>query len=185
VTQKSAISADPMSLFAGLPRKKHPPVHLWNPAFCGDIDMRIARDGTWHYMGSPIGRPALVQLFAGILKREGDAYFLVTPVEKVGIRVEDAPFQAVELEATGRGRDQVLTFRTSVDDTVIAGPEHPIRVTTDASGAPAPYIEVRAGLEARINRPVFYQLVELGQDDSGEMAVWSKGVRFPLGRFDA
>lgn len=185
MTQKSAISSDPLSLFAGLPKKKHPPVHLWNPAFCGDIDMRIARDGTWHYMGSPIGRKPLVQLFAGILKREADAYFLVTPVEKVGIRVEDAPFMAVELETTGQGREQSLTFRTNVDDTVVAGPDHPIRVATDDSGAPAPYIEVRAGLEARINRPVFYQLVELGEEEGGELAVWSSGQRFSLGRLDA
>ena len=185
MTQKSAVSSDPLSLFAGLPTKKHPPVHLWNPAFCGDIDMRIARDGTWHYMGSPIGRKPLVQLFAGILKREADAYFLVTPVEKVGIRVEDAPFVAVELEATGQGRDQSLTFRTNVDDTVVAGPDHPIRVAIDGSGAPAPYIEVRAGLEARINRPVFYQLVELGEEEGGELAVWSSGQRFSLGRLDA
>lgn len=161
------------------------PVHLWNPPFCGDLDMRIARDGTWFYLGTPIGRSALVKLFSNILKREGDAYFLVTPVEKVGIRVDDAPFVAVDFSATGEGEGQVLTFTTQVGDTAVAGPEHPIRVTRDPeTGEPAPYILVRTNLEALIDRKSFYRLVELGAhaDHAGEswFGVWSGGVFFPL-----
>ncbi len=165
---------------------KRPPVHQWNPEFCGDMDIRIARDGTWFYMGSPIGRAPLVRLFASILRRDGDEYFLVTPVEKVRIRVDDAPFVAVELEARGQGEEQELLFRTNVDDVVIAGPDHPIRVETDAdSGEPAPYILVRDRLAALINRPVFYQLVELGVERVIEgrtvLGVWSGGQFFSLG----
>jgi hypothetical protein len=185
VSELKTAATDPLSLFSGLPRKKRPPVHLWNPDFCGDIDMRIARDGTWFYMGSPIGRPALVQLFAGILKREDDKYFLVTPVEKVGIRVEDAPFVAVELEVQGAGAAQILSFRTNVDEVVTAGQEHPIRVTTDAAtGQPAPYLMVRSGLEALIGRAVFYQMVDLGVEVDGQFGVWSGGRFFALGRLD-
>ncbi|HEY6611451.1 MAG TPA: DUF1285 domain-containing protein, partial [Pseudomonas sp.] len=126
-----------------------PPVHLWNPPFCGDIDMRIARDGSWFYMGTPIGRKPMVRLFSTILRRDGDAYFLVTPVEKVGIRVDDAPFVAVELEVEGEGEAQQLRFRTNVEDQVVAGAEHPLRVELDAqTGEPAPYVHVRANLEA-------------------------------------
>ena len=109
-------------------RRGPPPVHLWDPPFCGDLDMRIARDGTWFYLGTPIGRAPLVRLFSSILKREGDRYFLVTPVEKVGITVDDAPFVAVDFTAEGEGRAQRLTFVTQVGDEVTAGPEHPIRV---------------------------------------------------------
>ncbi len=138
--------------------RKTPPVDDWNPPFCGDIDMRIARDGTWFYEGTPIGRPGLVGLFASILKREGDAYFLVTPVEKVGITVEDAPFVAVDFDAVSEG----LQFRTNTGDTVIAGPEHPIRVERDATtDEPSPYILIRRNLEALIDRKSFYRLVDL------------------------
>lgn len=161
------------------------PVHLWHPPFCGDLDMRIARDGTWFYLGTPIGRPALVKLFSNIIKREGDAYFLVTPVEKVGIRVDDAPFVAVDFSATGAGEGQVLTFTTQVGDTAVAGPDHPIRVERDPeTGEPAPYILVRSNLEALIDRKSFYRLVELGThaEHAGEswFGVWSGGVFFPL-----
>src|SRR5690606_19056408 len=121
-------------------RRGPPPVHLWNPPFCGNLDMRIARDGTWFYLGTPIGRQPLVALFSSILKREGDAYFLVTPAEKVGITVEDAPFVAVDFTATGAGRDQRLAFTTHVGETVEAGPAHPLRFGQDAGGAPAPYL---------------------------------------------
>ena len=166
-------------------RKGSAPVHLWNPPFCGDLDMEIRRDGTWFYLGTPIGRPALVRLFSSILKREGDAYFLVTPAEKVGIRVEDAPFVAVDVEAEGEGRERRLTFRTQVDDEVTAGPDHPIRVVRDpATGEPAPYVLVRANLEALIDRKTFYRLVDLGTHEEHEGArwfgLWSGGAFFPV-----
>ena len=144
--------------------KGMPPVHLWNPDFCGDIDMRIARDGSWFYMGTPIGRPAMVRLFSTIIRRDGDDYFLVTPVEKVGITVDDAPFVAVSLRVSGQGEAQVLTFVTNVGDEVEAGAEHPLRVELDAqTQEPSPYVHIRANLEALIHRNVFYQLVELAQ----------------------
>lgn len=166
-------------------RRGPPPVHLWNPPFCGDIDMRIARDGTWFYLGTPIGRPALVALFSSILKREGDAYFLVTPVEKVGIRVDDAPFVAVDFETEGKGRDQRVTFRTQVGDSVTAGPDHPLRVERDPeTGEPSPYVHVRAGLEALVDRKSFYRLVELcghdRQDGQDWFGLWSGGRFFPV-----
>ncbi|TKD44350.1 DUF1285 domain-containing protein [Azotobacter chroococcum] len=170
-------------------RKGPPPVHLWNPPFCGDIDMRIARDGSWFYMGTPIGRKALVRLFSGILRRDGDQYFLVTPVEKVGIRVDDAPFVAVSLQVEGRGEAQVLRFVTQVGDEVEAGAEHPLRVALDPdTQEPAPYLHVRANLEALVHRNVFYQLVELAEprriDGRVWLGVWSHGTFFPLGPQD-
>jgi hypothetical protein len=162
--------------------------------FCGDFDMRIGRDGTWYYRGSPIGRLPLVKLFATVLRRDaaGD-YWLVTPVERGRIAVDDAPFTAVELTPDGTGRDQALRFRTNLDETVTAGPDHPIRVTHDpATGEPRPYILVRPGaegvpgLEALILRPVYYQLVELGMEETRDgdylFGVWSLGRFFPLGR---
>jgi len=166
-------------------RKGPPPVHLWNPPFCGDLDMRIARDGTWFYLGSPIGRHALVKLFSGILKLEDGKYFLVTPVEKVGITVEDAPFVAVDFSVTGKGQEQAITFVTHVEDEVTAGPDHPIRVERDAeTGEPSPYVMVRRGLEARIDRKSFYRLIEIGDHALHEGArwfgLWSGGVFFPL-----
>ncbi|ANP37410.1 hypothetical protein JL2886_02521 [Phaeobacter gallaeciensis] len=158
-----------------------PPVHLWNPPFCGDLDMRIARDGTWFYLGTPIGRFELVRLFSSILKREGDKYFLVTPVEKVGITVDDAPFLAVDFEASGAGEDQVLSFTTHVGDSAVAGPDHPIRVVRDPeTGEPSPYVMIRAGLEALIDRKSFYRLVELGSHHDGWFGLWSSGEFFPV-----
>ena len=162
------------------PGLKQPPRDL------GDLDMRIARDGTWSYRGSPIGRPALVKLFASVLRREPDGcYWLVTPAERGRIEVEDVPFLAVALTATGDGREQQLIFRTNLDDIVTAGPDHPLRVETAASGEAAPYILVRDGLEARIARPVFYDLVELGMEelvgDAIQFGVWSGGSFFQLG----
>jgi uncharacterized protein len=140
------------------------PVHLWNPPYCGDIDMRIAADGTWFYQGTPIGRPALVRLFASILKREGEQYFLVTPVEKCGIVVEDAPFMAVEMQAREGGAGRELRFRTNVDDWVACGPEHPLRFEPEAAtGGLKPYVRVRSGLWAKVTRAVWYDLVELGE----------------------
>ena len=146
-----------------------PPVHLWNPPHCGDIDMRIARDGTWFYQGTPIGRPALVRLFSTILRRDDDGYVLVTPVEKVGITVDDAPFVAVDFQH--RGDD--LVFETNVGDRVTADADHPIRVARDAeTGEPAPYILVRDRLEALIDRKSFYRLVELGEVASVDGTDW-------------
>ena len=166
-------------------RRGPPPVHLWNPPFCGDLDMRIARDGTLFYLGTPIGRKPLVRLFSSILKREDDRYFLVTPVEKVGITVDDAPFVAVDFTAAGDGPARSLTFVTQVDDEVTAGPDHPIRVVRDPeTGEPAPYVMVRRGLEALIDRKSFYRLVELGEtravDGVEQFGVWSGGAFFPI-----
>ena len=162
-------------------------MHLWNPDFCGDIDMRIARDGTWYYLGTPIGRKPMVRLFSSIIRRDGDDYFLITPVEKVGIRVDDAPFIAVLLQVEGEGEGQVLRFTTQVEDEVVAGAEHPIRVEEDPlTGEPAPYLHVRVNLEALIHRNLFYQLVELAvvREVEGQawLGVWSGGVFFPIGR---
>ena len=158
-----------------------PPVHLWNPPFCGDLDMRIARDGTWFYQGTPLGRPGLVKLFSSILKREEGKYFLVTPVEKVGSTVDDAPFVAQDFEASGEGEAQVLTFTTHVDDVAVAGPDHPIRVVRDAeTGEPSPYILIRADLEALIDRKSFYRLVDLGVHHDGWFGVWSGGEFFGI-----
>jgi hypothetical protein len=155
------------------------------PAPRGDADFRIARDGTWFYLGSPIARMRLVKLFASVLQRDsGGAYWLRTPVESVRVEVDDAPFVAVALEAEGAGRAQRLHFRTNLDERVCADATHPIRVRTDArTGAPAPYVGVRAGLEALIARSVFYQLVDVAEPDSGGhmLGVWSAGTWFPLG----
>jgi hypothetical protein len=145
-------------------RKGPPPVHLWDPAYCGEIDMRIAADGTWFYQGTPIGRPALVKLFASILMREGEKYFLVTPVEKCGIVVEDAPFMAVELQVADDGARRQLCFRTNVDDWVVCGAGHPLRFEQDAAtGGLKPYIHVRSDLWAKVTRAVFYDLADLGE----------------------
>ena len=143
--------------------------------------MRIARDGTWFYLGTPIGRFELVKLFSSILRKDGDQYFLVTPVEKVGITVDDAPFVATDFAIAGEGADQVLTFETHVGDFATAGPEHPIRVDRDPdTGEPAPYVLIRANLEALIDRKSFYRLVELGAHHEGWFGVWSLGQFFPM-----
>ena len=164
--------------------RKLPPVEKWSPAHCGEIDIRIARDGTWFHQGTPVGRRELVRLFSTILRREGGDYYLVTPAEKMRITVEDAPFLAVLLEARGAGREQRLVFTTNVGDEVIANSEHRIRVESAAeTDEPAPYVHVRGGLEARISRAVFYQLADIavpGEHD-GELGVWSAGVFFPIG----
>jgi hypothetical protein len=148
-------------------RRGPPPVHLWNPPYCGDLDMRISLDGTWHYLKTPIGRPALVKLFASVLKREGDRYFLVTPVEKVGITVDDAPFLAVELKVE-EGADPTsrrLHFRTNVDDWVVCGPEHALRFEPERdTGGLKPYLHIRRDLWAKVTRALFYDLVELGEE---------------------
>ncbi|HEY6257953.1 MAG TPA: DUF1285 domain-containing protein [Xanthobacteraceae bacterium] len=142
-----------------------PPVHLWNPPFCGDLDLRIAADGTWYYLKTPIGRPALVKLFASVLKREGDKYYLVTPVEKCGIRVDDAPFLAVELKVETQADGTVLHFRTNVDDWVACGPKHALRFEPEAAtGGLRPYLHVRADLWAKVTRALLYDLVALGEE---------------------
>jgi uncharacterized protein len=141
-----------------------PPVHLWNPPFCGDLDMRIGSDGTWFYLGTPIGRPALVRLFSTILKREDGKHFLVTPVEKVGIRVDDAPFLAVEMQQETVGRDRLLRFRTNVDDWVPCDSAHRLRFEAAADGGLTPYLHVRADLWAKVTRALYYDLVDMGEE---------------------
>ena len=160
---------------------KLPPVEKWNPTHCGDSEMRIARDGTWYHQGSPIGRPAMVRLFSTILRREADgSHVLVTPVEKLDIEVEDAPFIAVEMKAEGTGRDSKLAFRLNTGDLVTAGPEHPLRFAEDTDG-PRPYLAVRGGMEALVVRSVYYDLAERAIADGAETpGIWSDGAFFPL-----
>jgi uncharacterized protein len=165
--------------------KGPPPVELWNPPFCGDIDMRIGTDGTWYYLKTPIGRPALVKLFASVLKREGDKYFLVTPVEKCGIAVDDAPFLAVELKVEDTAAGQRLHFRTNVDDWVACGPEHPLRFEPEAgTGGLKPYLHVRRDLWAKVTRTLFFDLVARGEereiDGKAMFGVESQGAFFAM-----
>jgi len=166
--------------------KGSPPVERWNPPFCGDLDMEIRADGTWFYLGTPIGRMPLVQLFSTVLRKDEDGKtYLVTPVEKVGIRVVDAPFVAVEVDVSGKGEAQVLTFRTNVGDVVEAGPDHPLRfVAEDGTGGLKPYLHVRGRLEALVARPVMYELAEIGEeieiDGKATFALRSKGEVFPV-----
>ena len=162
-----------------------PPVEKWNPDYCGDIDMRIASDGTWFYMGTPIGRPELVRLFSGVLKREGDKHYLVTPVEKIGITVDDAPFFVTAVEAFSEGADATLIFHTMTGDRVVCGADHPLRVDVDdETGEPRPYVHVRGGMDGLLSRPVFYELVELAQPrvpGGRTLGIYSDGVFFPIG----
>ena len=166
-----------------------PPVHLWNPPDCGDIDMRIAADGTWFYQKTPIRRPALVKLFASVLRRDDDKYYLVTPVEKCGITVEDAPFLAVELEDARKAQPGVLRLRTNVDDWVDCGPGHALRFEPeDRAGGLKPYLHVRRGLWARVTRALAYDLVEFGErrEVDGELmfGIASGGAFFPMAPAD-
>jgi uncharacterized protein len=158
-----------------------PPVHLWNPSNVGEIDIVIRKDGTWVHEGGVIGREALVRLFSTILRKDPDGTWLVTPHEKLRIRVEDAPFVAVRVDREGDG----LRFLTNVGDEVVAGREHPIRIAAGAGGEPRPYVLVRGGLEALITRPVFYELVELAEERGGELGLASAGAWFPLGPAEA
>jgi len=162
-----------------------PPVHLWNPEVCGRIDIRIRRDGTWIHEGTPISRPALVRLFSTVLRKDADGYWLVTPAERLQIEVEDAPFVAIGIERAGAA----LRFATNVGDVVEAGPAHELRIETGAGGEPRPYLHVRAGLDALIARPVFYELVALGEPRPGpggpRLMVNSNGVAFDLGPLEA
>ncbi|HEV7960564.1 MAG TPA: DUF1285 domain-containing protein, partial [Rhizomicrobium sp.] len=159
-----------------------PPVERWNPPYCGDSGMRIGRDGTWFHQGAVVTRPAMVRLFSTILRKDDEGFMLVTPVEKLSIAVEDAPFLAVLMAAEGEGEHQCLAFTTNVGDSVAAGPEHPLRFVPDAAtGAPVPYLHVRGGLEAKLARPVYYALVEKALPRDGQLGVWSGGVYFVLG----
>lgn len=189
MTQETQKPPHGLDAIAGAAReaggKGLPPVHLWNPPFCGDLDMRIAADGTWFYLKTPIGRPALVRLFASVLKREGDDYFLVTPVEKCRIWVDDAPFLAVELAIDASTPERILHFRTNVDDWVACGPEHALRFEPEPdTGGLKPYLHVRAGLWAKVTRALFYDLVELGEErdvDGVHMfGIASGGAFFPM-----
>ncbi len=161
------------------------PVELWDPPYCGELDMVIRKDGRWDYNKTPIGRQKLVRLFATVLKREGDDYFLVTPVEKIGIKVEDVPFVATRMEQHGTGENQLLEFETNVGDVVIAGKEHQLRFPKQANHETLiPYLHIRRGLEARLSRPVYYELANLAApratDHPDELGVWSRGEFFPL-----
>ena len=157
----------------------------WNPPYCGELDMRIAADGTWFYLGTPIGRRPLVKLFSSVLRREvDDRYYLVTPVEKIGIRVDDAPLFAVEMVVEGEGRDQMLRFRTLTEDWVEVGPDHRLRFESEGEGVLRPYVHVRHRLEALIARAVYYDLVALGSeveiDGVAMFGVWSSGQFFAM-----
>ena len=168
-----------------LPKNRIPPVEKWNPPFCGNLDIRIARDGTWFYLGTPIGRPELVKLFSSILKKEEDKYFLVTPVEKVGITVDDAPFVAVDFNQQNQGGSNVLVFETQVGDEIIAGPLNPIWISINQeTKEPSPYILVRKNLEALIDRKSFYRLADIGShtkiENQNWFGVWSSNKFFPL-----
>jgi hypothetical protein len=181
--------ADLLAQIPQLGKKGFPPVHLWHPTCCGDIDMRIARDGNWYYMGTPIARKPMVKLFSSVIRRDGDDYFLVTPVEKVGIKVDDAPFVAVGLHVEGEGEAQSLCFTSNVDDEVVVGAEHPLRFVIDPqTQEPSPYVLMRTNLEALLTRSVFYQLVALAvpREIDGQvwLGVWSAGMFFPIGPID-
>jgi hypothetical protein len=185
-TKLPASGADPLrGLDAARKTTRGPaPVHLWNPAYCGEIDMRIARDGTWFYNGTPIGRPALVQLFSNILRKDPERFVLVTPVERVGIVVEDAPFLGVELLRVGEGASQILRLRTNVEDWVEISADHPLKFLPGDSGGLKPYALVRGDLWALVKRALFYDLVSWGEaktlDGEDFFGVWSRGAFFPM-----
>ena len=180
------MSADPPPGLAGVAAAARaqprglPPVHLWNPPHCGEIDIRIRRDGVWEHEGRPITREGLVRLFSTVLRLDPDGHHLVTPAEKLRIRVDDAPFLAVRVDRVG----EALRFLTNVGDVVEAGPEHALSVEVGAGGAPAPYLHVRRGLRARLTRPVFYEVVEMAQDRDGVLGLASNGAWFALGAAD-
>ena len=164
--------------------KKPPPVERWNPPYCGEIDMRIAADGTWFYNGTPIGRPALVKLFASVLRKDPDRFVLVTPVERVGIVVEDAPFQAVEMAVEGEGTDRRIAFRTNMDEFVAVDADHPLRFERDQAGGIKPYVRVRSDLWARVTRVLAYDLIDLGEEREVEgqamFGLSAGGCFFPI-----
>ena len=173
-----------LSQLTAKPTRGPAPVHLWNPPDCGDIDMRIAADGTWYYCGSPIGRAPLVKLFSSILRKDGGRFVLVTPVEKVGIKVDDAPFLAVEMLSERAAGDRTLTFRTNVDDLVTVDQDHPLRFEAGAAEGLKPYVRVRGDLWALVKRALFYDLVALGAVERWGDGLWfgvrSRGCFFPM-----
>ncbi len=178
---------DPFELVRKIKGRGPAPVHLWDPPFCGEMDMVVTRDGSWVHEGTPIRRAALVNLFASVLKlEEDDEYYLVTPAEKVRIRVEDCPFIAQEMDVSGEGSQQNLIFTTNIGEKFTADEEHPLRIDVHPeTGEPHPTVHVRSGLNALINRAVFYRLVDLAQPAAGEsgesaMGIWSGGVFFPM-----
>lgn len=160
----SALARLTQALGAETKRKGPPPVERWNPPYCGEIDMRIAADGSWHYMGSPINRPALVRLFSTVLRKDPERYVLVTPVERVGIAVEDAPFLAVEMAVEGEGGERQIAFRTNVDDLVQVGPDHPLRFELDKHGGVKPYVKIRGDLWALVTRALTMDLIALAEE---------------------
>ncbi|WP_230531670.1 DUF1285 domain-containing protein [Microvirga roseola] len=180
----SALARLSEALGSDAKRKGPPPVERWNPAYCGEIDMRIAADGTWYYMGTPINRPALVKLFSTVLRKDPERYVLVTPVERVGIVVEDAPFLAVEMAVEGDGENRQIAFRTNVDDLVQIGPDRPLRFEQDEQGGVRPYVRVRGDLWALVTRTLALDLIALGKEretDSGAVfGLWAGGAFFPI-----
>ena len=184
LTSGSALARLSAALGPDAERKGLPPVERWNPAYCGEIDMRIAADGTWHYMGTPINRPALVKLFSTVLRKDPERHVLVTPVERVGIEVEDAPFLAVEMAVEGEGEGRQIAFRTNVDDLVQVGPERPLRFEQDAKGGVKPYVRVRGELWARVTRSLALDLIALGEegeiDGAATFGVRAGGAFFPI-----
>ena len=178
-------SGDPAQALSGLAKiKGPPPVHLWDPPFCGEIDMRIAADGVWYYMDSPIGRKPLVDLFASILRKDEDGRtYLVTPVEKCAIRVDDAPLLAVHMTVEGTGRDQTISFETLTGDQVQAEAAHPLRFAEEpGTGGLKPYVLVRGRIEALVARAIFYDLVAAGCVENDWYGVWSGGRFWPMQR---
>ena len=176
-------ASDPLKGLSDVAKSKGPPpVHLWNPPFCGDINMRIAADGLWYYMNSPIGRLPLVKLFSSILRLDDDRkYYLVTPVEKCGIVVDDAPFLAVRMRVEGQGQARVIFLETQVEDEVPVGPDHPLRFVEEAeTEGLKPYVIIRRNLEALVARTLFYDLVELGTVEGEWFGVWSGGQFFKM-----
>jgi hypothetical protein len=184
LTPGSALARLTEALGSDSKRKGPPPVERWNPAYCGELDMRIAADGTWHYMGSPINRPALVKLFSTVLRKDPERYVLVTPVERVGIVVEDAPFLAVEMAVEGEGENRQIAFRTNVDDLVQIGPDHPLRFEQDANGGIKPYVKVRGELWALVTRSLALDLVAMGEektvDEAATFGVSAGGAFFSI-----
>lgn len=184
LTPGSALARLTQALGSDSKRKGPPPVERWNPAYCGELDMRIAADGTWHYMGSPINRPALVKLFSTVLRKDPERYVLVTPVERVGITVEDAPFLAVEMAVEGEGDNRQIAFRTNVDDLVQVGPDHPLRFEQDANGGVKPYVKVRGELWALVTRSLALDLVAMGEErtvgGTATFGLAAGGTFFPI-----
>ena len=163
-----------------LPKKGPPPVERWNPDYCGAIDMRIDGEGTWFYMGTPIGRPALVKLFASVLRKDPERFVLVTPVERVGIEVADAPFMAVEMAVEGTGSGRTIAFRTNVDDLVSVDDDHPLRFESGPGGGLKPYVLVRGGLWAKVTRALTYDLLELTAEHGDRTGVFVSGRFYPV-----